>query len=130
MVTPVAISTLSEDDIKGVVDAFYAKVRRDPLLGPVFTRAISDDAWPAHLGVIQDFWSSVMLKTGRYQRNPFRAHLRVEGIRPELFDRWLLLFQETCSELLAPEPAEALFRKAVMIGDSLQAGLFFRPGAA
>ena len=105
MVTPIATSTVTEDDIRNVVEAFYAKVRRDPLLGPVFARAIADDAWPAHLAVIQDFWSSVMRKTGRYQRNPFSAHLRVEGIRPELFDRWLVLFQETCNELLAPRSA-------------------------
>jgi hemoglobin len=130
MVTPIATSTVTEDDIRNVVEAFYAKVRRDPLLGPVFARAIADDAWPAHLAVIQDFWSSVMRKTGRYQRNPFSAHLRVEGIRPELFDRWLVLFQETCNELLAPRSAEALYGKAVMIGESLRAGLFFRPGAA
>src|SRR5215203_5968505 len=120
---------LTEEDLAAVVDAFYAKVRRDPLLGPVFARAIPDDQWPEHLAVIRDFWSSVMLKTGRYQRNPFSAHLRVEGIRPELFDRWLALFRETCNELLAPYPAEALYAKALMIGDSLKAGLFFRPGA-
>ena len=120
---------LTEADIAAVVDAFYAKVRRDPMLGPVFAAAIADEAWPAHLAVIRDFWSSVMLKTGRYQRNPFSAHLRVKGIRPELFDRWLALFRETCDELLAPAAAEALHQKAVMIGDSLQAGLFFRPGA-
>src|SRR3712207_4415911 len=120
------ISALTEDDIAAVVDAFYAKVRRDPLLGPVFARAIADDAWPEHLAVIRDFWSSVMLKTGRYRRNPFSAHLRVEGIRPELFDRWLALFRETCDELLAPAEADALHARAVAIGESLKAGLFFR----
>jgi hemoglobin len=122
-------SGVTEDDIAAVVETFYVKVRQDPLLGPVFARAIADGAWPAHLSVIRDFWSSVMLKTRRYQRNPFSAHVRVEGIRPELFDQWLALFQETCNELLAPSPAEALYAKAVMIGDSLKAGLFVRPGA-
>ena len=46
---------LTEDDIVSVVDAFYAKVRVDPALGPVFARAIQDDAWPEHLSVIRDF---------------------------------------------------------------------------
>jgi hemoglobin len=124
-----ATSDLTEDDLAAVVDAFYAKVRADPLLGPVFGRAIADEDWPQHLAVIRDFWSSIMLKSGRYQRNPFSAHLRVKGIRPELFDRWLALFRETCDELLTPALAEALYAKAVMIGDSLKAGLFFRPGA-
>ncbi len=123
-----ATTALTEDDIAAVVDAFYSKVRADPVLGPVFGRAIADEAWPQHLDVIRDFWSSMMLKSGRYQRNPFSAHLRVEGMRPELFDRWLALFRVTCDDLLAPDSAEALYAKAVMIGDSLKAGLFFRPG--
>jgi hemoglobin len=97
---------LTEHDITAVVDAFYMKVRRDPVLGPVFARAIADDAWPAHLAIIQDFWSSVMLKTGRYRRNPFSAHVGFEGIGPELFDRWLALFKETCNEQLAAEPVK------------------------
>jgi hemoglobin len=129
MAPPSATTDLTEDDIAAVVDAFYAKVRADPLLGPVFGRAIAGELWPQHLAVIRDFWSSVMLKSGRYQRNPFGAHQRVDGIRPELFDRWLALFRETCDDLLASDSAEALYSKAVMIGDSLKAGLFFRPGA-
>ena len=119
---------VTEDHIAAVVTAFYAKVRRDPALAPVFAGTIADKDWPAHLSKIRDFWSSVMRKTGRYRGNPFGAHVRVEGIKPELFDRWLRLFKETCFERLAPEAAEALYGKAVMIGDSLKAGLFFRPG--
>jgi hemoglobin len=125
---PSGTTALTEDDIAAVVDAFYAKVRADPVLGPVFGRAIADEAWPQHLDVIRDFWSSVMLKSGRYQRNPFSVHQRVEGIRPELFDQWLALFRVTCDDLLTPNLAEALYAKAVMIADSLKAGLFFRPG--
>ena len=119
---------LTEAAIEAVVDAFYAQVRQDPLLGPVFTRSIPDGSWPKHLAIIRDFWSTVMLKTGRYQRNPFAAHVRVEGIHPEMFERWLHLWRRTCHDLLAPEPADALYGKAVAIGDSLKAGLFFRPG--
>ena len=117
----------SEADIAAVVDGFYAKVRVDPALGPVFARAIADDAWPEHLSIIRDFWSTVMLKSGRYQRNPFSAHQRVAGISPELFERWLALWGETCRELLPGRAAEAMLAKAVMIADSLKAGLFFKP---
>ena len=48
---------------------------------------------------MHDFWSSVMLTSGRYKGNPVAVHLRVEGIEPQLFDRWLALFDETCREL-------------------------------
>ena len=117
----------SEDHIASVVNAFYAKVRVDPALGPVFARAIPDEAWPEHLSIIRDFWSTVMLKSGRYQRNPFSAHQRVEGISPELFDRWLALWSATCRELLSDAAADAMTAKAVMIADSLKAGLFLTP---
>jgi hemoglobin len=122
-----AYEALSEAAIRTVLDAFYEKVRADPDLGPVFAKAIPDDAWPAHMAVIQDFWSSVMLKTGRYKRNPFAVHMGVEGISPALFGRWLSLFGETCHAVLAPPLAEEMHDRAIRIGESLQAGLFFRP---
>lgn len=121
---------ISETALEAVVDSFYVKVRRDPVLGPIFAAAIADDAWPVHLAVIRDFWSSVMLKTGRYKRNPFAAHLRVEGISPALFERWLALWGETCREHLVEERAAELHERAILIADSLKAGLFFQPGAS
>jgi hemoglobin len=118
---------LTEDHIASVVNGFYAKVRVDPALGPVFARAIPDEAWPEHLSIIRDFWSTVMLKSGRYQRNPFSAHQGVEGISPELFDRWLSLWSATCREFLSDVAADAMTGKAVLIADSLKAGLFLKP---
>jgi truncated hemoglobin YjbI len=59
------LAELTEASIVRLVDAFYAKVRRDPQLGPVFDRAIGADSWPAHLDKMYGFWSSVMLTTGR-----------------------------------------------------------------
>ena len=119
---------LTEEAIRALVDAFYAKVRLDRDLGPVFARAIPDEAWPEHLAVITDFWSSVMLRTGRYRGNPLAAHQRVEGISPELFDRWLELWGRTSHELLSRETADAISTKAVLIAESLKAAMFFQPG--
>src|SRR5206468_6548613 len=89
---------VTEDGIRRLVDAFYAKVRVDPELGPVFARAIPGD-WQPHLNKMYAFWSSVMLTSGRYKGNPVAKHLVVEGITLELFERWLALFDETCGEL-------------------------------
>jgi PAS domain-containing protein len=60
------IDRLSEDAIHRLVDDFYAKIRVDPDLGPVFARAIPGD-WGPHLATMRNFWSSVMLTTGRYK---------------------------------------------------------------
>ena len=39
------------------------------------------NSWPVHLAKMYDFWSSVMLTTGRYKGNPLGVHMRVEGWR-------------------------------------------------
>ena len=69
---PSAIDRLSEDAIRHLVDCFYTKVRADPELGPIFERAIAGD-WGPHLATMHDFWSSVMLTSGRYKGNPSRS---------------------------------------------------------
>ncbi len=123
-------ATLSEASLSAFLAAFYAKVRQDDLIGPVFARAIPDAAWPAHLAVIRDFWSSVLLKSGRYKGNPFGKHLALGTLEPVHFTRWLGLFEQTAGETFEPETAAALVERAHRIGDSLKAGLFFRPEAA
>src|SRR5918911_279940 len=100
---PQPANTITEDSIGVLVDSFYAKVRQDPTIGPVFNDAVHD--WDAHLETLRAFWSSVMLTTGRYKGNPMAAHLK-HPIRPEFFDRWLALWRETAAELFAPPIAE------------------------
>ena len=65
-------------------------------------RAIPGD-WGPHLATMRNFWSSVMLTSGRYKGNPVAVHGRVAGIEMELFDRWLALFDECCRELFVPD---------------------------
>jgi hemoglobin len=120
-------AALSDDGIRLLVDRFYAKVRRDEELGAIFARAIADEDWPAHLSTMRDFWSSIMLTSGRYHGNPVAAHRRVEGLTPALFDRWLTLFAETCAELFDQTTVVAFMDKAKRIATSLQLALFYRP---
>jgi hemoglobin len=108
------------------VDRFYTKVRADAELGPIFEHAIGQN-WDAHLAVMRDFWSSIMLTSGRYKGNPVKVHQKIEGIRPELFSRWLELFAETCAELFDDSTARAFQDKAVRIAASLKLALFYRP---
>lgn len=126
---PMPHDTLTEASLHAFLAAFYAKVRRDPLIGPVFARVIPDGDWPRHLAVIQDFWSSVLLKSGRYKGNPFGKHQGLEALTPAHFARWLALFAETARQMFPADVAMLLTERANRIGDSLQAGLFFRPGS-
>jgi hemoglobin len=120
------LNYVSEDGIRQLVDAFYAKVRIDPELAPIFERAIRGD-WQPHLTKMYAFWSSVMLTTGRYKGNPVAKHLAIPDIQPHLFQRWLRLFNETCREMF-DDPVSAEFRaKAERIAESLKLALFYRP---
>lgn len=120
-------AALSDDGIRLLVDRFYAKLRHDEELGPIFARAIADEDWPAHLSTMRDFWSSIMLTSGRYHGNPVAAHRRVEGITPALFERWLALFAETCAELFDQTTVAVFMDKARRIATSLQLALFYKP---
>ncbi len=121
-----AIDRLSEGDIARLVDDFYAKIRADAELGPIFMRAIPGD-WGPHLATMRNFWSSVMLTSGRYKGNPVAVHGQVAGIEMELFDRWLALFDESCRELFVPDIADVFYSKAVRIAESLKLAPFYRP---
>lgn len=114
--------------IRKVVHAFYAKVRKDAFIGPIFAQAIGED-WDRHLVKMCDFWSSVMLMTGRYKGNPMVAHLRLKTVRPDHFMRWLELFHQTATEICPPETAEAFVNRSKNIARSLQLGMFYRPNA-
>ncbi|MGE4305522.1 MAG: group III truncated hemoglobin [Novosphingobium sp.] len=117
--------TINEEGLSALVEAFYARVRVDEELGPLFNDAIAD--WPEHLENLCAFWSSVMLTTGRYKGQPVPAHMKHrEQITPELFDRWLNLWRETTDAMMAPSAAQALQEKAQRIAQSLQLALFFR----
>lgn len=117
---------LDEDSLSRFLDAFYALVRRDPLIGPVFGAAIAEEDWPRHMAAIRAFWSSVLLKSGRYKGNPFGKHQALGTLQPAHFARWLALFERTAVAHFTPEIAATLTERAHRIGDSLKAGLFFR----
>lgn len=64
---------IDEPMIDALVEAFYARVRDDRLIGPIFAARIDD--WGPHLAQMKLFWSSVALSTGVYQGRPMPKHL-------------------------------------------------------
>jgi hemoglobin len=120
---------ITEEALGRLVERFYAKVRVDALLGPVFEGAVAD--WPGHLERLQAFWSSVMLTSGRYKGRPLPAHLRHrQAMTADRFERWLALWRETTAELFAPEAAARLQDKAARIAESLSLAMVYAPIAA
>jgi hemoglobin len=120
-VAPGALVGVDEALIRRQVHTFYARVREHPVLGPVFNDAISD--WDEHLAKLCDFWSSVLLVTGRFRGSPMAAHARRPTIRDEHFPLWLDLFEQTAREVCPPDAAALFVEKSRMIGRSLALGL-------
>ena len=118
----------SEEQIRDLVHGFYAKIRTDEDLGPIFNGAIAD--WAPHLEKMCAFWSSVMRMSGRYHGNPMAAHLRLKMVQPDHFQRWLGLFGETAHELFGADLADAFIGRAETIARSLQLGMFYRPATS
>jgi hemoglobin len=120
-VGPGVVVGVTETMIEEVVETFYARVRRDEVLGPIFNAHVDD--WPEHLAKLKDFWSSVLLMTGRFKGQPMAVHAALPDIGRAHFERWLAMFGETVGEVCPPEAA-ALFRdKSAMIAESLQLGI-------
>jgi hemoglobin len=116
--------SITEAALQDLVETFYDRVRSDPLIGPVFNRAIHD--WPDHLYKLQAFWSSVMLTTGRYKGRPLPAHIKhADHIDAASFTRWLEIWGRTTEELMDPQSAAALQEKAGRIAESLSLGIQF-----
>jgi hemoglobin len=119
MHNPQAIDHFEIDDqsIALLVRTFYGRARQDELIGPIFNRAVKD--WEHHIGKITDFWSSVMLRTSRYDGRPMRPHLMM-SLEGEHFDRWLLIFADTARELYSTEVANAFISMSRRIADSFE----------
>lgn len=114
-----------EAALPALLDRFYARVRADAELGPVFNDAVGD--WDHHLATLADFWSSVMLTSGCYKGNPVAVHLRhAARIPSEMFGRWLAIWAETTAEMMSPPVAAVMQAKAARIAQSLDLAINFR----
>jgi hemoglobin len=114
---------LDRSSIHTLVHQFYADVRADPELGPLFDKAIGA-RWDAHLARMVEFWSTVMLGTHNFQGNVFGTHMALEGVEPEHFRRWLGMFFATTDRLFAPDVAREFQVVGRRIASSLQYGYF------
>lgn len=113
------------DYVDHFVETFYASVRDDDLLGPIFAERIAD--WPAHLARMKAFWRSVLHNSGEFSGNPMLKHLAIPGLDVTHFSRWLELFYATLREAEGhPEATALVGGRARMIADSLLTAIAMR----
>lgn len=117
----------SRDQIIQIVDSFYAKVRADSLIGPIFTDIAKVD-WQEHLPKLYNFWEDLLFGTDNYRGRPFPPHMKL-NLKPEHFQRWLELFHSTVDEYYFGQKAEEIKSRATRIAYnfSLNLGLISTP---
>lgn len=109
-------------DIQLLIDSFYDKVKKDPVIGYLFNEVAKVD-WPHHLPRMYDFWESVIFQSGNFNGNPMAAHIRLHQQSPltkEHFEQWLALFKQTVDEHFEGEKAVLTKQRAVSIGTVMQ----------
>ena len=105
------------DDVRILIDSFYAKVKNDDLIAFIFNDVAQVD-WPKHLPKMYAFWEFLLLGGESYQGNPMEPHRvlhqKVE-LKKEFFDRWVELFKQTVDENFQGIRAEEAKNKANLI---------------
>lgn len=111
----------TRDDIKLLVDTFYAKVRQDSLIGPIFTD-VAKVNWDEHLPKLYKFWADLLLGEDTYRGRPFPPHMKLNLI-PSHFEQWLRLFVATVDENFVGLKAEEAKGRALRIARNFMINL-------
>lgn len=125
MTTTLPRIDVTEAQIRLVADRFYARVRADPTLAPIFHHTIGTDAaiWDAHIAKITRFWRNALLREPVYSGNPMLVHSGISAIKPEHFAIWLSIFDQVLDAELPPKAAAQWSHMAHRIGRGLSLGL-------
>jgi hemoglobin len=114
---------ITEASIPKLVDTFYARVREDAVLSPIFESKLAGK-WDEHMSRMYAFWTKILLGSGDFQSNVFGKHMALTGIEREHFVRWLTLFRMTAIEVFGIDDASVPIQVAERIAGSLQLGYF------
>jgi hemoglobin len=105
----------NREDVHLLVTTFYAKVRKDELLAPIFNPMIQD--WEEHFEKLTDFWEGNLFFRKKYLGNPLEKHVEVDKfhhgkIEAMHFGVWLNLWYETVDNLFKGEVAQRAKNRA------------------
>ena len=105
------------EGISKLLRHFYADVRQDPLIGPIFNAQIKD--WKNHSEIIGKFWETSISGPRTYARQMPMKHLPLR-LAEEHFERWLFLWQANCRAQLPSDVAIEMIDLAHHIADKLR----------
>ena len=122
MTDRVRYNSIHQDNIKELVENFYPKVLKDPIISPFFIQKLGDNIestqWKTHLKLITEFWKFVALGFDEYKGNPLKPHLEMQGISREAFANWIKLFHETVDERFDETAGSYLKDKSAEIAEN------------
>jgi hemoglobin len=101
------------EQIKEIVDRFYAKVREDELIGPIFND-VAKVNWETHTEKIYHFWDALLFGAENYHGRPFPPHIPL-NLKIEHFERWIKLFFETVDASFEGQKADEIKMRALNI---------------
>lgn len=98
----------NREDVSLLVRSFYAKIRKDATLGPIFNKIVTD--WETHLELLTDFWETQLFLKRKYTGDPIKAHQKTDDIMNntitmEHFGIWLNHWFSTIDELFTGDIA-------------------------
>ncbi len=108
----------TQQDVRLLVESFYQKVNKDPLLSPIFNDLVQVN-WQEHLPTMYQFWESLLFRSNIYRGQPWPKHA-VLPVNPAHFARWLALFKETVDQHFAGPKAIEAKNLAASIADTFQ----------
>ncbi len=115
---------VGREEVFLLVHTFYEKIKKDDLLGEIFTKTIPVEEWNDHLEKLTDFWETNLFFVRKYKGNPIEKHQKVDEnfnalISQEHFGRWLQLWFHTIDELFYGEKAHQAKERARNIASML-----------
>ena len=120
---------VSRADIELLINAFYATVKSDPIIGHFFTEVVQVN-WQRHLPVMFDFWENILFYSGGYNGNPMAVHKHLHSLSPlkkSDFDHWLHFFRTTAYTHFEGPNTELLLQRASSIATAMELKLLY-PG--
>lgn len=108
----------NREDIIRLLQYFYDKLLKDDITYDIF----KDLDMEAHIPVIADFWSMVLLGEMNYKGNPFGKHIPL-GLKKEHFECWLQHFTASIDHFHSGEKTEMAKQRALSIAFIFQSKL-------
>jgi len=120
-------NSITKENIRKMVDTFYPTILADELVSPFFIAKLGDDInsdiWQEHLQLLANFWASIALNENTYMGNPFAPHLYLGELTPEIFQRWLLLFEKAIDKIYTKEAGQIFKIRSQIIGQNFMRNL-------